>query len=324
MNTEVKRAFVLRIYPSGVNKVPDALEHDQIIIGWSRAAGLISENLSWHKFRSIVSETYYSNEMNLRKAGSAAGHLWRFINDFKVGDLVVVPYGSNFYVAQILGTPTYDATRLADDTAYRRNVKWLNNKQPIPRALARSALVSRMKSQGTCVDATDLLPLIEECLSVCKKDETPSFNKDLQSRLVKETLDEIRSGRMDSFRFEHFIKDIMLGLGAVDAYVVPRNKDTGADILATFNIAGTIRQVVAIQAKHWQPEPPVGKEVVEQLIRGIEAESANLGMVVTSGTISDEAALAAEEYFEEKGIKIELVDGEQFSKLIVEYGIKHS
>ncbi|MEK7768321.1 MAG: restriction endonuclease, partial [Pseudomonadota bacterium] len=97
-----------------------------------------------------------------------------------------------------------------------------------------------------------------------------------------------------------------------------------ADVLATFRVAGAFRQVVAVQAKHWQPNPPVGKEVVEQLIKGIEAESANLGMVITSGSISDEAVQAAENYFEEKGIKIELVDGEQFAKLIVEHGISAS
>jgi hypothetical protein len=30
---------------------------------------------------------------------------------------------------------------------------------------------------------------------------------------------------------------------------------------------------------------------------------------------------AAEQYFEEQGIRIELVDGEQFAKLIVEHGV---
>ena len=77
-----------------------------------------------------------------------------------------------------------------------------------------------------------------------------------------------------------------------------------------------------MQAKHWQAEPPVGSAVVEQLIRGIEAESADLGMVITSGTIGDDAYAAAESYGEDKGIKIELVDGEQFAKLIVEHGIR--
>ncbi len=105
---------------------------------------------------------------------------------------------------------------------------------------------------------------------------------------------------------------------------MPRSQDKGADLLATFRVAGAFQQVVAVQAKHWQPEPPVSRDVVEQLIRGIEAESANLGMVVTSGSISDAAVQAAEQYFEEKGIRIELLDGEQFAKLMVEHGIRTS
>jgi restriction endonuclease Mrr len=86
-------------------------------------------------------------------------------------------------------------------------------------------------------------------------------------------------------------------------------------------VAGAFQQIVAVQAKHWQPEPPVGRDVVEQLIRGIEAESAHLGMVITSGSISEDASQAAEQYFVDKGIRIELVDGFQFAKLIVEHGI---
>ncbi|MHB8203940.1 MAG: restriction endonuclease, partial [Desulfomonilaceae bacterium] len=57
---------------------------------------------------------------------------------------------------------------------------------------------------------------------------------------------------------------------------------------------------IAVQAKYWQPEPPVGKDVVEQLIQGIEATSADLGMVITSGTISKEANDAAEKYYVDK------------------------
>lgn len=68
--------------------------------------------------------------------------------------------------------------------------------------------------------------------------------------------------------------------------------------------------------------PPVGRDVIEQIIRGIEAEGAHLGMVVTSGTIGNDATEAAAHYTEEKGVPIELVDGEQFAKLIVEFGIR--
>ena len=45
-------------------------------------------------------------------------------------------------------------------------------------------------------------------------------------------------------------------------------------------------------------------------------------MIVTAGTISEDAIVAAEQFSEENGISIELVDGEQFAKLIIECGIK--
>ena len=319
-----QQAFVLRISPSGIDRLPEALTSNQIIIGWAEAKRLLNENLSWEEFRSIISGTYYADESNLRRAGTAGGHMWRFIREMNIGDLVIVPYGSEFYVAEVSGPATYDESKVEEDTAYRRKVNWLNDKKSIPRVFAKSALISRMKSQGTCAYASDLLSQIKECIEIAKTGSKPTFQGDLQSRLVRETLDEIRSGRMDSFGFENLIHDVLVGLGADEARVIPRSQDKGADIVATFKVAGAFRQVLAVQAKHWQPEPPVGKDVVEQLIRGIEAESANLGMIVTSGTLSEEAVSFAEQFFEDKGIRIELVDGEQFAKLIVEHGIKTS
>ena len=315
-------AFVLRIAPSGEDKVPEALSADQIIIVWAEAEGLLNTSLTWEQFREIVRTAYHSEEPNLRKAGAAAGHMWRFIRDMKSDDLVVVPYGSEFFVARISGAAIYDPAKVDEDSAYRRPVQWLNEKKAISRQLARSALLSRMKTQGTGADATDLLDEIKECLNLVARGETPTFQGDLQSRLIREVLAELRGGRIENFGFERLIQTVLQGLGAEEARIVPRSEDKGADLVATFRVAGTFQQSIAVQAKHWQPEPPVGREVVDQLIRGIEAEAANLGMVVTSGSISDEAYQAAEQYFEEKGIRIELVDGEQFAKLIVEHGIR--
>src|SRR5439155_11221457 len=97
---------------------------------------------------------------------------------------------------------------------------------------------------------------------------------------------ELRSGRIENFGFERLIQTVLRGLGASEVRIVPRSEDKGADLVAVFRVAGAFQQRVAVQAKHWQPEPPVGRDVVEQLIRGIEAEAANLGMVITSGSIS--------------------------------------
>ncbi len=196
-----QKAFVLRISPSGIDRVAEALASSQIIIGWAEAKGLLDKKLTWGEFRSIISETYHAGEISLRKAGSGAGHMWRFVREIDVGDLVVVPHGSDFYVAEVTSPAMYDESKVEEDTAYRRNVKWLNDKNPMPRGLAKSALVSRMKNQGTCARATDLLPQVEECLKISKAGFKPTFKGNLQSKLIRDTVDKKRIGRMMTERF---------------------------------------------------------------------------------------------------------------------------
>jgi predicted Mrr-cat superfamily restriction endonuclease len=315
-----QQAFILRISPSGKNKVSEALKQDQIIIGWAKATGLLDNNLKREQFKEIIKKTYSVTVE--ASAGHMAGHMWCFIRKMKEGDLVIVPDGSDFYVAEINGPAIYDENKIDDDTAYRRPVKWLNDKKAIPRNLAKSALIARMRTQGTCTSATDLVEEIKECLQIASSGQAPTFINDLQRSLISSTLQELLKGRMDDRTFEKLIKTVLINLGAKEVQIVPRNKDKGADILATFYVAGAFRQLIAVQVKYYRPDPPADENVVEQLIKGIEFESANLGMVITSGTISSKAVSVAEKYFEETGIKIELVDGMQFAKLIVEHGIR--
>ena len=317
-------AYVLRISPNGVDRFPEALENDQLIIGWSEAYGLLEPELTWTQFRRIIYQTCHSGDSDMRGAGRSSGHMWRFIRDMKTDDLIVVPYGSEFYVAKVCGPAFHDKSKVDDDSAYRRQVEWLNKKQGIPRSMAKSALISRMKTRGTCANAGDLVEEIQECVDRVEAGERPSFDQDLQLRLVEEALDELRSGRMESYGFERLIRTMLIGFGAVNTRIVPRSEDKGIDIVATFRIAGTIRVVIGIQAKHYQPEPPVGANVIGELIHGIEegGEDVTHGMVVTSGTFGDKAIEKAELYMEEKGIPIELIDGDQFAKLIVEHGLE--
>lgn len=226
-------AFVLRIAPSGIDKVDEAISTNQLIIGWADAEGLLNLNLTWEQFREIIRTQYHADEANLRRAGAAAGHMWRFIRDMKPGDLIVVPHWANFLVAEVTGPAIYDVSKVADDSAYRRPVRWLTNKNGITRRLARSALQSRMKTQGSSADATDLIPHIRECLQLVAEERAPTFATDLQARLIRETLDELRSGRINDLEFEKLIEVTLRNLGADNVQIVPRSKDKGADLIAS-------------------------------------------------------------------------------------------
>jgi len=314
-----RKAFVLRIAPSGKDIVHLALEENDLIIGWAEAQGLLDENLSREAFRKIIHDQFYSDDKNYRRSGKTTSYLWLFIREMRPGDIVIVPRGSQFYVGVIRGHARYELEKVSSDTAYRRSVDWLNSKKPIKRKLARAALQSRMKYQGTCVGSTDLLNEIESALI-----EKTTFEQDLHESLVERTIREIRTGKMDGASFEQFVASLLEKLGGYDVRVIAHSKDKGADILAHFRVAGMLQLTIAVQAKHYKPKPPVTKEVVEILLQGMEAENADIGMVVTSGTISPEAYNYAQELYEKNGTKIELIDGEQLGALILEYGVSRA
>lgn len=315
-----QRGFVLRIAPSTIDRLEEALRVDQLIIGWSEAEGLLDAALSPEEFRSRLGRVYYPNEKSKRRAGAAAGNMWRFIREMQAGDLVVVPRGPEFYVARVAGPAVYLADHRESDTAYRRPVEWLNGKRGIPRHAVRAALQSRLKIQGTSVDATDLLLEIREYAN-WKPIAEPTFESDVIAAMVARLLNEIRTGRIENFGFERLLRSVLLGLGAKDVKILPRQLDKGADLVASFRIASAFDLTVAVQAKHFQPEPAAGPEVIDQLARGMEAESADLGIAITSGTFSPDAHKRAEQLYDSDGLRIELVDGEQLASLIIENGL---
>lgn len=312
------RAFVLRMNPGGQDWMPTGVELNQISIGWGLADELMDPSVDRWALREAIKGHYHPDAATYKQAGSVAGMLWLF-REMTVGDLVVVPSGDHaFHVAEVMSDLLFLPDKVQEHTAFRRNVRWLNE-QPLPRRSARAALQSRMKIRQTCGDATDLLDDIEDALETDAG--TRSFGADLRARLIGQAKAEMHSGRMDSFGFEELVATLLKAKGATEARVVARSLDKGADIVAVFALADTFQLQVAVQAKHFQPEPPVGADVVDQLVAGMDAEQITMGWVATSGTFSAEAQARKAELEEERGVTIALVDGDQLAAMIVEGGL---
>lgn len=65
-----QQAFVLRIAPRKIDRVPEALTENQIIIGWAKSEGLLDQNLTWEQFREIIRNAHYPEEDTLQRAGA--------------------------------------------------------------------------------------------------------------------------------------------------------------------------------------------------------------------------------------------------------------
>ena len=155
MKEQKQQAFMLRAKPSGIDRLQEALDKDQIVIGWAEAEELLNESLSQDEFDGIFKRRYPDHSPR---------HMWCFIREMNIGDLVVVPSVREFYVARILGPATYKKSKIADDTAYRRKVEWLNNKKPIAKAKVKLGLQSTLSYQHASCPASQWLKEIKECL----------------------------------------------------------------------------------------------------------------------------------------------------------------
>jgi hypothetical protein len=178
-----------------------------------------------------------------------------------------------------------------------------------------------MKVRNTCVNATDLLEQILNVAKTAGRSSTPTFGSDLRRLLIQHTGQQLYNGRMNDHGFEYLVAEVLGSLGVKNVQIVPRNKDKGADILGTFDIGGILKLRLAVQAKQYKPQPPTGKEPLDELVRGMQAEGIVVGLVVIAGTFSQEALDRCEKAREETGFHIELVDGEQLAAMIVDGGL---
>lgn len=252
-------------------------------------------------------------------AAAFARFLWEFLKEMKPGDYVVVPSGDQFYVAEVVGDPYYDESHPV--AAHRRPVRWLNDKKPIPRELASAALQSRMKARGTLMDASDLVKDIEKVLEDAKRGETPNLAEELRARMVEAVRRELTQGRMNPDRFETLVERMARAVGAVEVKWVPRRSDQGADVIADFQLMGGLLVTVGIQAKFYQPGKPMGKDAVDQLAQALRAGVADMGLVITTGDVSEEAYRAAEEYLSRENLRISILGGRELAELIVDKGL---
>ena len=240
--------------------------------------------------------------------------MWRFIRDMKAGDYVVVPHETNFYVAQVEGPAFHDPEKVEEDTAFRRKVKWLNEKQPIPRAKAPSALYSRMKILGVSANAYDLVDDIRSILENIAAGIETTFAEQLTEKLAVAALEQMRRGFMNERKFEKLVELILKRLGATTT-LTPRAQDKGDDVVGSFKHLGLT--LVAQVKYHTDPNWETDKDAVQQVVHGIEKHQADVGWVVTCGRFSENAKQAV------TAKPIRLIEGDELAKMVVAFGVEH-
>ncbi|MFC3811636.1 restriction endonuclease [Lacihabitans lacunae] len=319
-----EQAFIIRCNPSGTNRLNEILKEDQIVIGWSKTKDILfDKTLNREDFKQKIKESYYPQyEENPYSLGQATGYMWRFIREINIGDTVIIPISKAFYIGKVESDNIYLEDKINEDTSIRRKVKWLNDSKPILREYCGSGLISRLKYQGTCVNASDLIDDIELAIISSKKRSVPTFKNQLNESLKHKVTEFLvsKEAYLDDRKFEELVKQLMLGLGASTSEIPAKTRYKGSiadvDILANFVHLGI--QIYVQVKKHKKNSDELA---VNQIIEAIKIDNPDnskpiFGWVVTSGTFTE----TAQDLADKNGIRV--INGDDLAEMIVTVGLE--
>lgn len=157
---------------------------------------------------------------------------------------------------------------------------------------------------------------------VIEKEESPQEQiESAISKINSSLLDDIMSEvlKMSPYDFENLVVRLLIKMGYgtlkqnPDA-VTKKTGDEGIDGVVSADKFGF--DSIYIQAKKWQTSSTVGRPEVQKFLGALAGQGATKGIFITTAHFSKEAIDFANKQLHQK---IVLVDGEQLSKLMIEY-----
>lgn len=292
----------------------------------------------WESF-----EEYF--EVNWGDRPKTRYNLWRFVAEMKASDLIVVPSWGTFSIYELIEDMPkavseielseikdwhgnnieknedgllYKTTGELIDLGFVRKVKLI--KKDIPRyEYADSALTSRMKIRATNANITDLKVSVDKALEAFTIGQPLNIYSQIISKTRQSILDTIRE-ELTPAKFEVLVKWYFQRIGASDVYIPSKNesgKDGDADVVAIFE---PIKTIIYAQVKFHTGETSAW--AIEQIKSYKDHhEAMDDGYSKISWVISSADNFSKETYDLAKEAKIQLVDGKQFTTMLLEAGI---
>ncbi|MFC1531565.1 restriction endonuclease [Gemmatimonadota bacterium] len=297
------RAWVIRPYPHGKYRVPEFLDANIVAIGWP-GIGDMAEATTREQAKARLHRFGYGP----RQLGQAAGTLYRFVNEMNVGDYVVVPDGDVVYIGVIKSDYRFNVDVDEDDQGYshQRAVSWLHDGKALKRRMLTGRVYDSLKGQQTLFSthADDIHGVADQKAYLFAPEQVrETLKQQYVARLQQGVL-----GGVNSNTFESAVGGVLATwFPGLTRQATTASEEGDTDLLV--DLPGNV--TVRVQVKHFYPERGAIEEwVVDQLAKSMNA--GDNGIVVTSGSISEQAMARVENY---PDVSIAFIDGPQFVEL---------
>ena len=287
------------------------IEQGYIAIGWHELGDLALLSPTREAFKAA-----YLRAFPAAKAGTvpvAAGVLYRFVVEMKLGDLIIYPSKPDRMVnigvvdggyRHIDGAPV--------DCPNQRSINWIKH---IPRASFSQPALNEI---GSAVTLFRVSSNAEEFLAALEgltfdSESIDAVSAEQVSLQVEESTEDFIIKRLktaqSAYQFEHFIAHLLKCMGYFSR-VTQASGDGGIDVIAHRDELGFEPPIIKVQCK--QVLATIGRPEVQQLHGAIE--NGEHGLFVTLGAFSAEART-----YERTKPNLRLIDGAALTDLIYEH-----
>lgn len=262
---------------------------NEIAIGWFELGDLKKLQPTRDAFKAAFAKTYPQD-----KPGAVpvkAGVLYRFVNEMRIGDVVVYPSKSDRLVKIGIITGDYEFAPSANaEYPNRRRVDWKVQKQrpnfsqaalyEIGSAISLFQVTSNAEEFLAALEGRELAP--SELDAASEQAVAEQVEENVEDFVIK----RIMSG-FSHEQFEHFVAELLRCMG-YHARVTRYAGDGGVDIIAHKDELGFEPPIIKVQCKHTLST--IGGPDVQKLLGAVQPNESAL--FVTVGEYSPDAKQA--------------------------------
>ena len=139
---------------------------------------------------------------------------------------------------------------------------------------------------------------------ICNNDYRLRIDTVRKKRLSMATVEKLR--KMDPYKFEEYIRDLLLLSGYKKAQCTSRSNDGGKDIVAQ----DKENRLVFVECKRYDENNRVGRPLIQKFHSAMIDGKADIGLFVTTGYFNKNAVKYSH------GKNIELIDARKLSDMI--------
>ena len=122
--------------------------------------------------------------------------------------------------------------------------------------------------------------------------------------------------KMEWYDFEKLVVKLLSAMGYGEPVTTKKSGDDGIDGLIKADKFGF--DTIYVQAKQWQLDSTITRPDIQKFLGALVGQGASKGLFITTARFSKEAILFTQRHLQQKII---LVDGNELTKLMIEYNL---